>query len=126
MEKKKSTDVKIVVLLVVSLFIISIIVATSLIMFIFSKSPPVEIHEGAPGYVFLTITPTEINLGESANLSWVFFNFDNVTIDNGIGTVTENGSIEIFPTETTTYTIEGLTDDDSRYMSMQETIIVNN
>ena len=46
-----------------------------------------------------------LSVGEATTLSWNFVDADTVTIDNGIGVVTESGEMVISPTETTTYTI---------------------
>jgi len=48
---------------------------------------------------------TEIPKGGSFTLSWTFSGSDSAYIDNGVGTVTENGSRVIAPEHTATYTI---------------------
>ena len=76
---------------------------------------------GAPGYydprnygaayiysvfiVDISVDQETININESATLSWFFTDATSVIIDNGIGEVSQNGSIIISPAETTTYTI---------------------
>ncbi len=55
--------------------------------------------------VTLSSDPSGINLGESATLTWTSANADNVSIDNGIGTVDPSGSVVVSPTSDTTYTI---------------------
>lgn len=45
----------------------------------------------------------EVSLGESATLIWNVSKSEQVTIDNGIGNVAENGSYTITPQATTTY-----------------------
>jgi hypothetical protein len=49
--------------------------------------------------------PTHIVAGSSAMLIWAVSNSFTVSIDNGVGPVPENGSIAVFPTTTTTYTM---------------------
>jgi len=49
--------------------------------------------------------PMSISLGRQPTLSWTSSNADTVTIDNGLGDVGPNGSIELYPARTTTYTI---------------------
>jgi len=51
-------------------------------------------------------TPPTIFLGETAILAWDIDGADSVMIDQGIGVVdSASGSIEVVPTETTTYTL---------------------
>jgi hypothetical protein len=49
------------------------------------------------------VEPSIITEGEIANLSWVVLEAQTVSIDNGIGTVSNSGSRVIQPLETTTY-----------------------
>jgi len=55
--------------------------------------------------VALSATPTAINPGGSATLSWTSTNATSASIDQTIGTVSVNGSSTVTPTATTTYTI---------------------
>ncbi len=55
--------------------------------------------------VNLSATPTAINPGGSATLSWTSTNATSASIDQTIGTVSVNGSSTVMPTVTTTYTI---------------------
>jgi carbon monoxide dehydrogenase subunit G len=55
--------------------------------------------------VTLTAVPDAIQFGESSTLSWSSTNAVSATLNPGIGEVPVNGSIVVFPTETTTYTI---------------------
>ncbi len=52
-----------------------------------------------------TVTPTLIEIGETANLTWDVTGATTVSINNGIGNVALSGSYTIIPTETKTYTI---------------------
>jgi hypothetical protein len=49
--------------------------------------------------------PTHIVAGSSATLLWSVSNSLSVSIDHGVGQVPESGSIAVFPTTTTTYTM---------------------
>lgn len=49
--------------------------------------------------------PTGIVAGSPARLFWSVSNSLSVSIDNGVGPVAANGSIDVFPTKTTTYTM---------------------
>jgi peptidoglycan-associated lipoprotein len=61
----------------------------------------------APGSPTATLTaePGLIGIGQSANLTWTTTNANDVSINNGIGTVPANGTRQISPVETTTYTL---------------------
>jgi hypothetical protein len=49
--------------------------------------------------------PTGIVAGHPATLYWSVSNSRSVTIDNGVGPVGPSGSVDVFPTTTTTYTM---------------------
>lgn len=57
--------------------------------------------------VGITASPTTINAGQSATLSWTSSNAaqGGVSIDQGIGTQAPSGSLTVSPAATTTYTI---------------------
>ena len=55
--------------------------------------------------VTLSVDPANIQAGQSAVLSWISANADSVTIDQGIGSVAQNGSLAVSPSRTTTYAI---------------------
>jgi hypothetical protein len=55
--------------------------------------------------VSITADPPVIQKGGSSMLTWSSENGDTVTIDQGIGEVQAAGFLEVFPQETTTYTI---------------------
>jgi len=57
-----------------------------------------------PSILFIA-TPTSIMLDSFSTLSWITENATNVTIDQGIGTVSATGTMEVSPSETTTYTL---------------------
>ncbi len=44
-------------------------------------------------------------IGEASVLAWETSYADTVSIDNGIGAVAQNGSLEVMPQETTTYNV---------------------
>ena len=56
-------------------------------------------------FVRLTVDPTNIEAGKSSTLRWSSRNATSASIDQGIGAVPTSGSREIFPAETTVYTI---------------------
>ncbi len=53
----------------------------------------------------LTITRDAINQGENATLSWRVTGADKTVIDQGIGQVSLNGSMQVAPASSTTYTL---------------------
>lgn len=59
-----------------------------------------------------TANPTKILYGESFTLSWSVSNAINIEIDQGIGPVPSSGSKEIYPEETTTFTLTAKNSDD--------------
>jgi plastocyanin len=58
--------------------------------------PPVSSIEANPGTV---------HTGESSTLTWTALNADSVSIDQGVGSVEPAGSVQVFPSQTTTYTL---------------------
>jgi len=61
------------------------------------------------------ISPTSINEGENAVLTWNVSNADSVAINNGIGIVELNGSMVVSPTEYTVYTLTAIKDNMTLY-----------
>jgi peptidoglycan-associated lipoprotein len=53
----------------------------------------------------LTASPEAIDKGQSATLTWQTSNTTDISIDNGVGAVQANGSQQVTPTESTTYTL---------------------
>ena len=52
-----------------------------------------------------TAAPSTVVPGQPAALSWSTTNATSVTIDNGIGAQPSSGSVTVFPTQTTVYTL---------------------
>jgi hypothetical protein len=50
-------------------------------------------------------TPSTIQAGQSATLTWETVNADSVTIDNGVGQQPASGSFQVTPTQTTIYNL---------------------
>jgi hypothetical protein len=63
--------------------------------------------QGSPNIESFAVDPEEINIGDSALISWgAITNSSSASIDQGIGSVTTSpGSVSVSPTVTTTYTI---------------------
>src|SRR5580698_6586127 len=49
--------------------------------------------------------PRSIERGQAATLRWSVGNSTDISIDNGLGAVAANGSRQVFPSQTTTYTL---------------------
>jgi peptidyl-prolyl cis-trans isomerase A (cyclophilin A) len=74
--------------------------------------------------VSFNVEPSVIELGDTANLSWVVTGSDTVVnIDNGIGDVSLTGNRIITPTETTTYILKATNSTSTKNATTQ--IIVN-
>jgi hypothetical protein len=58
-----------------------------------------------PPEVSFSAEPDHIDSGQTSLLTWTATQADTVVIDQGIGSVANTGSLEVSPTETTTYTL---------------------
>jgi len=63
----------------------------------------------------------DITRGDSVTLSWSSSNLSSVSIDQGLGSQVLNGSAQVSPTGTTTYTITGTGD----YGGLQSSLTIN-
>ena len=68
--------------------------------------------------------PTTITVGDSSVLSWSITGANNVTIDNGVGSVTSTGNTMVNPVVTTTYTLTATNSTGS--VTATITVTVNN
>jgi hypothetical protein len=79
-----------------------------------TRGVTVTVVQGGPVIDSFTATPSTINEGESATLSWSISDADSATIDNDIGPVDPvSGSLEVSPLSTTTYTLTATNDNGS-------------
>jgi len=69
-----------------------------------TESVTVSVNQPLPT-VSISADPEAILLGESSTLTWSSTYADTCVIEPGIGSVDVNGSTQLSPTETTTYTI---------------------
>ena len=71
--------------------------------------PPAKVVEApppaAPDIAEFSAEPSSIERGQSSTLKWSVSNANEITIDNGVGTVQASGSKGVYPNETTTYTL---------------------
>ncbi len=70
-----------------------------------TESVTVFVGESSPEIEYFQASPDSIPPGVSSKLSWSVLNADTVTIDNGIGAVASEGSINVIIEKTTTFTI---------------------
>lgn len=59
----------------------------------------------APAISSFTAEPSSVQRGQAVTLRWNVANADNITIEPGIGTVAASGSRQVYPNESTTYTL---------------------
>lgn len=70
-----------------------------------------------PSIQYFNANPESIMLDSSSTLSWSTTNATNVMIDQGIGTVSQTGMMEVSPEDTTTYTLTAINSDGQRTQS---------
>ncbi len=82
----------------------------------------VQVTRGeVPRILRFTANPVEILQGDAAALFWQVENADEVTIDNGVGSVNPNaGSVNVTPTDTTAYTLRAK----NRFGEVQANVVV--
>jgi len=66
---------------------------------------PTPTPAGYPVINYFTASPTTIYAGNLVTLSWNVSNATSISIDNGVGTVPSSGSISVYPTTSTNYTL---------------------
>ena len=88
-----------------------------------SASVTIEVHPRP--VVSISATPDVINAGEASTLAWNSRNAQRAIIDQDIGPVDVNGSIQVSPLKTTTYAIT-VTDDEGKTTMAQVTITIKN
>jgi len=70
-----------------------------------------------PTIAYFTASPTSIMLDSSSTLSWSTTNATNITIDQGVGTVSAIGTVEVSPEDTTIYTLTATNSDGQKTAS---------
>lgn len=68
-----------------------------------TEAPPPK--PNPPTISSFTAEPSSIQPGQSSTLRWTVTGADSITIDNGIGTVQSSGQRQVYPNQTTTYTL---------------------
>jgi peptidoglycan-associated lipoprotein len=59
----------------------------------------------APDIAEFSAEPSSVERGGSSTLKWTVTNANQITIDNGVGSVQATGSRSVYPNDTTTYTL---------------------
>ena len=67
--------------------------------------PPPPAKPPAPRIDAFSAEPSSIQRGQSATLSWSVANATDISIDQGLGQIAANGMRQVFPANTTTYTL---------------------
>jgi peptidoglycan-associated lipoprotein len=89
-----------------------------------STRPSTEPPPAAPLSVRInsfTGEPRSIERGQAATLRWSVGNSTDISLDQGLGAVAANGSRQVFPSQTTTYTLtaKGNGNQDSRSVTIE-------
>jgi hypothetical protein len=74
--------------------------------------------------VAFTATPSNIESGHTAELRWQTQNATEVSIDHGVGSIQPNGSRQITPAASTTYTLIAKSEGQSKQSSVTVTVAV--
>ena len=69
------------------------------------KEAPAPPPAAAPDISEFSAEPSSIERGGSSTLKWSVTNANQITIDNGVGSVQASGSRSVYPNDTTTYTL---------------------
>lgn len=91
-----------------------------------TASVTVTVGASKPAIIRFTAAPTNINQGQSSLLSWTTTGASTVTINNGVGTVQANGSQNVSPSATTTYTLTATGADGTTSVTAAVTVTVGN
>jgi peptidoglycan-associated lipoprotein len=67
--------------------------------------PPPPPKPQPPRIDAFSVEPSSIQRGQSATLSWSVANATDISIDQGLGEIGANGTRQVFPANTTTYTL---------------------
>jgi hypothetical protein len=84
----------------------------------------VTVGASKPAIIRFAASPTNVSKGSSSLLSWTTTGASKVTINNGVGTVSANGSQSVSPTATTTYTLTATGADGVTSVSAAVTVTV--
>ncbi len=85
------------------------------------EAPPPPPPPSAVRINSFTAEPSSIERGQSATLRWTVANATDISIDQSLGTVAANGSRQVFPANSTTYTLtaRGASGTDTRSVTVE-------
>ena len=88
------------------------------------ETPPTPPPPPKPAISQFAAAPSTIQRGQSSTLSWDVANANDISIDQGIGTVQARGTRQVSPSGTTTYTlsVKGPGGSDSRTATVTVTV----
>jgi len=90
-----------------------------------TASVTVTVGPSKPAIIRFAASPTSISKGGSSLLSWTTTGATTVTINNGVGSVSLNGSVSVSPSTTTTYTLTATGADGVTSVTAAVTVTVN-
>jgi peptidoglycan-associated lipoprotein len=67
--------------------------------------PPLPVKPQAARIDSFSVEPATIERGQSATLSWTVANATDISIDQGLGNIASTGTRQVFPSNSTTYTL---------------------
>jgi hypothetical protein len=83
------------------------------------------VDPNAPGVTNFSVAPATMYSGGSATLSWMVSGANSVTIDNGVGSVSQtSGTVSVSPASTTTYTLSATNGFGTRVRTTTVTVVV--
>ncbi len=91
-----------------------------------TASVTVTVGASKPAIIRFGASPAHISQGQSSLLSWTTTGAKTVTISNGVGNVTTNGSQNVTPATTTTYTLTATGADGTTTVTAAVTVTVGN
>jgi hypothetical protein len=89
-----------------------------------TASVTVTVGASKPAIIRFAASPTNIIKGQSSLLSWTTTGASTVSINNGVGSVATNGSVNVTPSATTTYTLTAMGADGVTSVSAAVTVTV--
>jgi hypothetical protein len=87
-----------------------------------SSTAAVQVTVSVPVIEYFTADPASFTVGDGSTLSWSVSGATEVTIDQGIGSVTPTGTRMVSPTTITTYTLTASNEEGSSTATVQVTV----
>jgi hypothetical protein len=88
------------------------------------ETPETVAAPAKPPDISFSVSPTTIRRGQSATLTWNVIGATNISIDQGVGTVSANGTKSVIPTQdNTTYVLTAT--NETAYMTKSVTVTIS-